>query len=67
MPGKQDLLPGYLPLLLSRLVMIAGMLSPPIAEYLPQASTGYFLFITITLYLALFAFFGGLVAGAIRR
>jgi len=28
---------------------------------------GYFLFITITMYLVLFAFFGGLIAGAVRR
>ena len=65
--GKAGFIAGIFATLVIGLVMIAGMLSPPIAEYLSQASTGYFLFITLTLYLALFAFFGGLVAGAVRR
>ena len=38
-----------------------------IAGYLPGVGIGYFLFITITMYLVLFAFFGGLIAGAVRR
>jgi hypothetical protein len=65
--GKAGLVAGILATIVIALIIVAGMISPPIAEYLPQMGTGYFLFITITLYLALFAFFGGLIAGALRR
>ncbi|MCE5298691.1 MAG: DUF5518 domain-containing protein [Methanoregulaceae archaeon] len=65
--GKAGFTAGIFATIVIGLVMVAGMLSPPIAEYLPQASTGYFLFITITMYLALFALLGGLIAGAVRR
>jgi hypothetical protein len=65
--GKAGFVAGVLATIVIALVILAGMLSPPIAEYIPQATTGYFLFITITLYLAFFALLGGLIAGAIRR
>jgi hypothetical protein len=65
--GKAGFVAGILATIVIGLVIVAGMLSPPIAEYIPQMGTGYFLFITITLYLALFALFGGLIAGAVRR
>ena len=65
--GKAGFTAGILATIVIALVIVAGMLSPPIAEYIPQATTGYFLFITLTLYLAFFAFFGGLIAGAVRR
>jgi hypothetical protein len=65
--GKAGFISGILATIVIGLVMVAGMLSPPIAEYLPQMSTGYFLFITITLYLALLALLGGLIAGALRK
>ncbi|MDD1706311.1 MAG: DUF5518 domain-containing protein [Methanoregulaceae archaeon] len=65
--GKAGFVAGILATMVIALVIVAGMLSPPIAGYLPQASTGYFLFITLTLYLALFALLGGLIAGAVRK
>ncbi|MDD1708674.1 MAG: DUF5518 domain-containing protein [Methanoregulaceae archaeon] len=65
--GKAGFVAGILATIVIALVIIAGMLSPPITEYIPQATTGYFLFITLTLYLALFALLGGLIAGAVRR
>jgi hypothetical protein len=65
--GKAGFVAGILATIGIALVIVAGMLSPPIAQYLPQMSTGYFLFITLTLYLALFALIGGLIAGAVRR
>ena len=65
--GKAGFIAGIIATVVIGLVIIAGMLSPPIAAYLPQMSTGYFLLITITLYLALLALIGGLIAGAIRK
>jgi len=65
--GKAGFTAGILATIVIALVIVAGMLSPPIAEYIPQATTGYFLFITLTLYLAFFALLGGLIAGAVRR
>ncbi len=65
--GKAGFVAGILATIVIGLVIIAGMLSPPIAAYLPQMSTGYFLLITITLYLALFGLIGGLIAGALRK
>ncbi len=65
--GKAGLFAGIAATIVIALVILAGMMSPPIAGYLPPVSTGYILFITITLYLALFAFIGGLIAGAVRR
>jgi hypothetical protein len=65
--GKAGFVAGLLATIVIALVIVAAMLSPPIVEYIPQATTGYFLFITLTLYLALFALFGGLIAEALRR
>ncbi len=65
--GKAGFVAGIIATLVIGLVIIAGMLSPPIAAYLPQMSTGYFLIITITLYLALFGLIGGLIAGFFRK
>jgi uncharacterized protein YqgC (DUF456 family) len=65
--GKAGLVAGILATIVIAIIIVAGMISPPVAEYIPQMGTGYFLFITITLYLALFGLFGGLIAGALRR
>ena len=65
--GKGGLVAGILATIGISLVIIAGMMSPAIAGYIPALGTGYLLFITLTLYLALFACLGGLIAGAVRR
>ena len=65
--GKAGFFAGIMATVVIAFIILASMISPPIAEYISEVGTGYFLFITITLYLALFAFFGGLVAGAVRR
>jgi hypothetical protein len=65
--GKAGLAAGVVATIVIALVIVAGMASMSIAGYIPQLSTGYLLFITLTLYLALFGFFGGLIAGAVRR
>ena len=65
--GKAGFVAGILATIVIALVILAGMASLSIAGYIPQLSTGYFLFITLTLYLAIFAFIGGLIAGAVRR
>jgi hypothetical protein len=65
--GKAGFIAGILATIVIAFVILASMISPPIAGYISRVGTGYFLFITITLYLALFALFGGLIAGAVRR
>ncbi|MFA5295681.1 MAG: DUF5518 domain-containing protein [Methanoregulaceae archaeon] len=65
--GKAGFVAGILATIVIAIVIIAGMASPPIAGYLPREGLGYFLFITLTFYLALFAFLGGVFAGAVRR
>jgi hypothetical protein len=65
--GKAGFIAGILATIVIAFIILASMISPPIAGYISLVGTGYFLFITITLYLALFAFFGGLIAGAVRR
>jgi hypothetical protein len=64
--GKAGLFAGVLATIVIALVILAGMMLPPITGFLSNLGTGYILFITITLYLALFAGIGGLIAGAIR-
>jgi hypothetical protein len=64
--GKAGLVAGIPATMVIALIIVAGMISPPPACILP-VGTGYFLFITITLYLVLFALFGGLIAGAARK
>jgi hypothetical protein len=65
--GKAGLFAGIMATMVIAFIILVSMVSPPIAGYISQVGTGYFLFITITLYLALFALFGGLIAGAVRR
>jgi hypothetical protein len=65
--GKTGFVAGIIATVVIGIVIIAGMISPPIAAYLPEMSTGYLLIITVTLYLALFGAIGGLIAGAIRK
>jgi len=64
--GKAGFLAGIIATIVIALIIVAGMLMYPIQGYLPIA-TGYILFITITLYLALFALIGGLIAGVVRK
>lgn len=65
--GKAGFVAGVLATIIVGIVLIAGMASSPVMEYIPQAGTGYFLFITLTLYLALFGFLGGLAGGVLRK
>jgi hypothetical protein len=65
--GKAGFIAGVVATMVIALVLVAGMASHPVAGYIPSVGTGYLLFITITLYLALFAFLGGIFAGAVRR
>jgi len=65
--GKAGFIAGVVATIVIALVLIAGMASHPVAGYIPSVGTGYFLFITLTFYLALFAFLGGIFAGAVRR
>jgi hypothetical protein len=65
--GKAGLAAGVLATIVIVLVILAEMASSSIAAHLPHLGIGYILFITITMYLALFSFFGGLIAGAIRK
>jgi len=65
--GKAGFFAGIAATIVIGIIILAGTVMPPIAWYIPGLVTGYFLFITITLYLALFAFLGGLVAGAVRK
>jgi hypothetical protein len=65
--GKAGFVAGILATLVISLVILAGMMVPPIGEYLTLVSAGYILFIVLTFYLALFAFIGGVIAGAIRK
>ena len=65
--GKAGFTAGILATIVIALIILAGMVSPPVAGYLPPVSTGYILVITLTLYLALLAGIGGFIAGAFRK
>lgn len=65
--GKSGFVAGIFATIVIGLVILAGMAAPPIAAYLPQVGTGYILVITLTLYLALLGFIGGVIAGALRK
>jgi len=65
--GKAGLLAGVLAAIVVTLVVYAGMVVHPVAGYVPAVGTGFFLYIVITLYLAIFAFLGGAIAGAVVK
>jgi hypothetical protein len=64
--GKAGLLAGILAAVVVSLIVFAGMVSHPVAGYLPML-TGVFLSFAIILYLAIIAFLGGIIAGAVRK
>lgn len=65
--GKAGFIAGVVATIVISLIILTRMISHPMTEYASAIATGYVLFILITFYLALFALFGGLIAGAIRK
>jgi hypothetical protein len=65
--GKAGLLAGILAAIVVSVVVFAGIVSHPVAGYVPAVGTGFFLYIVITLYLAILAFLGSAIAGAVRK
>ncbi|HPS21997.1 MAG: DUF5518 domain-containing protein [Methanomicrobiales archaeon] len=65
--GKAGLIAGILAGIVVSLVVFAGLVSHPLSGYVPAAGTGFFLMVTIILYLAILAFLGGAIAGAVRK
>lgn len=65
--GKAGLVAGILAAIVVSIVVFARLVSHPVAGYIPAVGTGFFLYIVITLYLAIFAFIGGAIAGAFRK
>jgi hypothetical protein len=65
--GKAGLLAGIVAAIVVSIVVYARLVSYPVAGYIPAVGTGFFLYIVITLYLAIMAFLGGAIAGAVRK
>jgi len=65
--GKAGLLAGIMAAIVVSIVVFARLVSHPVAGYIPAVGTGFFLYIVITLYLAIIAFLGGAIAGAVRK
>jgi hypothetical protein len=65
--GKAGLLAGIMAAIVVSMVVFARLVSHPVAGYIPAVGTGFFLYIVITLYLAIIAFLGGAIAGAVRK
>jgi hypothetical protein len=65
--GKAGLVAGIFAAIVVSLVVYAGLISHAVAGYIPAVGTGLFLFIVLILYLAVIAFLGGAIAGAVRR
>ncbi len=65
--GKAGLVAGILAAIVVSIVVFARFVSHPVAGYIPAVGTGFFLYIVITLYLAIIAFLGGAIAGAVRK
>jgi hypothetical protein len=65
--GKAGLVAGILAAIVVSIVVFARLVSHPVAGYIPAVGTGFFLYIVITLYLAIIAFLGGAIAGAVRK
>ena len=65
--GKAGLLAGILAAIVVSIVVFARFVSHPVGGYIPAVGTGFFLYIVITLYLAIIAFLGAAIAGAVRK
>jgi len=65
--GKAGLLAGILAAIVVSIVVFARLVSHPVTGYIPAVGTGFLLYIVITLYLAIMAFLGGAIAGAVRK
>ena len=65
--GKAGLVAGILAAIVVSIVVFARFVSHPVGGYIPAVGTGFFLYIVITLYLAIIAFLGGAIAGAVRK
>jgi hypothetical protein len=65
--GKAGLVAGILAAIVVSIAVFARLVSHPVAGYIPAVGTGFFLYIVITLYLAIMAFLGGAIAGAVRK
>ena len=65
--GKAGLLAGILAAIVVSIVVFARLVSHPVTSYIPAVGTGFLLYIVITLYLAIMAFLGGAIAGAVRK
>ena len=65
--GKAGLLAGILAAIVVSGVVFAGMVSHPEPGTFPGFGTGFLLYIVISLYLAVIAFLGGAIAGAVRK
>jgi hypothetical protein len=65
--GKAGLTAGILAAIVISVVVFTRMVSHPVAGYIPAVGTGFFLYIVIILYLAVIAFLGGAIAGAVRK
>jgi len=65
--GKAGLVAGILAAIVVSIVVFARVVSHPVGGYIPAVGTGFFLYIVITLYLAIIAFLGGAIAGAVRK
>ena len=65
--GKAGLVAGILAAIVVSIAVFARLVSHPVAGYIPAVGTGFFLYIVITLYLAIIAFLGGAIAGAVRK
>ena len=65
--GKAGLVAGILAAIVVSIVVFARFVSHPVSGYIPAVGTGFFLYIVITLYLAIIAFLGAAIAGAVRK
>jgi len=65
--GKAGFVAGILAAIVVSIAVFARLVSHPVAGYIPAVGTGFFLYIVITLYLAIIAFLGGAIAGAVRK
>jgi hypothetical protein len=65
--GRAGLIAGIIAGIVVSIVAYAGMVSHWVTSYAIAVGMGFLLYIMITLYLAIFAFMGGAIAGAVRK
>ena len=66
--GRAGLIAGIIAGIIVSIVVYAGMVSHPgLPVTFLAVGMGFFLYIVITLYLAIIAFLGGAIAGAVRK